>query len=183
MKTKNVEVSAFRILNAPGLDSITVHIENTATGAGQITLTCCGEAWNHFWPRMGEQHTLETFFLSASTDYLARKLYPDHLQKSVTDFSKVHHQAKATILSDRREHIINKETAKRLWAGIEDLKHLSEDYELQEHLETICEVFGQEWYECLPTTDHHEFTYLCEIIKAVKDALKLRTADHLGEAA
>ncbi|WP_444931543.1 hypothetical protein ACJJIF_07135 [Microbulbifer sp. SSSA002] len=183
MNTKDIEVSAFRTLTPQGLDPITVLIENTAKGAGQITLSCCGEAWNHFWPRMGEQHTLETFFLSASTDYLSNKLFPNHLQRSVTDFSEVYKQAKTTILEDRREHAIDKQTAKRLWTDIRGLKHLSDDYELQEHLETICEVFGQEWYELLPTKDHHEFTYLCKIIDAVKEALKLRTAEQLGEAA
>ncbi|WP_444891233.1 hypothetical protein [Microbulbifer sp. DLAB2-AA] len=183
MKTKNIEVSAFRIINPAGLDSITVLIENTATGSGQITLTCFGEAWNHFWPRMGEQHTIESFFLSASTDYLARKLYPDHLPRQVTHFSKLYDEAKKTILEDRRQENIDKESARKLWTDAEDLMHITEEYELQDNFDTLSEIFGQEWYEFLPTTNHHEFNYLCKIIKVVKEALKLRTADQLGEAA
>lgn len=64
-------VTRYRIEDAPGLDPVTVYVENYEPGKGRMVVTCYASAWTAFWGAMGEDTTLEQFVASCSPDYVA----------------------------------------------------------------------------------------------------------------
>lgn len=166
-------IAAFVIHGSNDLDPVSVYIKNRGAGCGEITLTCCGQAWSHYWRRMGEQHSVESFFLNASTEYLAGKLYPGHLPRTVADYDALHTKAQQQILIDRRDNNISKDEARELWEEAENLMHIYDEHELRDNTETLERIFGEEWYDFLPERDHREMVYLRRIVDTVKDALRI----------
>jgi len=64
-------VTRYRIEDAPGLDPVTVYVENYAPGKGRMVVTCYASAWTAFWGAMGDDTTLEQFVASCSPEYVA----------------------------------------------------------------------------------------------------------------
>lgn len=64
-------VARYRIESAPGLDPITVYVENHASGQGRMVVTCYASAWTAFWGAMGADTTLEQFVASCNPEYVA----------------------------------------------------------------------------------------------------------------
>lgn len=59
--------------NIPGLDPITVFIENYQPGQGRITVRCWGTAWTSYWGAMSDK-SVEEFVASADIGYLVSNL-------------------------------------------------------------------------------------------------------------
>lgn len=70
MKIETRQCDYITISGADRLDPIKVFFEDTAEGAGQITVTCYGSAWSAYFGAMGDRN-IKQFALSASADYLA----------------------------------------------------------------------------------------------------------------
>ncbi len=64
-------ISCYRVDDAPGLDPITVYVENYEPGKGRMVVTCYASAWTAFWGAMGVEKNLEEFVASCSPDYVA----------------------------------------------------------------------------------------------------------------
>ncbi len=64
-------VIRYRIEDAPGLDPVTVYVENYEPGKGRMVVTCYASAWTAFWGAMGADTTLEQFVASCSPEYVA----------------------------------------------------------------------------------------------------------------
>ncbi len=69
-----INVEAFEINNAPGLDSIQVYFRDVGDGQGYVTITCWGLAWNTYFGAMGEGVKIREFFVGVGSDYMATKL-------------------------------------------------------------------------------------------------------------
>lgn len=75
MNTEMTAVQCIDILDAPGLDPITVFLRDKSPRKGSITITCFGQAWTAYWGAMGCNHVRE-FVLSCGDDYVANSLSP-----------------------------------------------------------------------------------------------------------
>ncbi len=64
------QVQTLRIPAQPGLDPITVHIDNWGIGRGRATIACYGDAWTCCWNAMGNR-TLLQFLTKVDPDYVA----------------------------------------------------------------------------------------------------------------
>jgi len=64
-------VTRYRIEDAPGLDPVTVYVENYTPGKGRMVVTCYASAWTAFWGAMGDDTTLEQFVAGCSPEYVA----------------------------------------------------------------------------------------------------------------
>ncbi|WP_314402367.1 hypothetical protein [Stenotrophomonas rhizophila] len=64
-------LTRYRIEDAPGLDPVTVYVENYEPGKGRMVVTCYASAWTAFWGAMGDDTTLEQFVASCSPEYVA----------------------------------------------------------------------------------------------------------------
>lgn len=64
------------VYGAQALDPIRIITENHGPGRGLITITCAGKAWTSWWGAMGLE-SVEEFFCSCNTDYLADNLTPE----------------------------------------------------------------------------------------------------------
>jgi hypothetical protein len=64
-------VTRYRIEDAPGLDPVTVYVENCEPGKGRMVVTCYASSWTAFWGAMGADTPLEQFVASCSPEYVA----------------------------------------------------------------------------------------------------------------
>lgn len=87
--------------------------------------------------------TIAEFFCSADEHYLAKNL--SSIEARVTDYDK---------LSDLLGECVERET-------------------LILHHERLAEIIGCDWYSDLPQMANHKYTYLCRIIRAVQEGLKV----------
>lgn len=72
MKTSEIDVRALRIEDVPGLDPVTVFLQDFGGGRGRLTVECYGEAWTAYWGAMHAE--LRKFVTSCELDYLATKM-------------------------------------------------------------------------------------------------------------
>ena len=73
MRLLPIETVAWKVIDAPGLDSIDVYWRECGRGCGAVTICCFGSAWTAYWGGMGDR-TIKQFFLAADTSYLVNKL-------------------------------------------------------------------------------------------------------------
>lgn len=153
------------------LDPITVFAEDFGPGQGKMTITCFGEAWSHYWSSMGEGNKLADFFCKCDTDYIVRKLKTGISQAiDDDDDDALTELLRKQILHNRRNNEITKPHARELWdeAGMVEWGARA----------NICsEVFGDDWYHCMPRKPNPDYTYLTQIVKAVKSALSTLKGD------
>lgn len=66
------------------VDPVTVFWQNFSPGKGSVTITCYGDAWTAYFGAMGGS-TIQKFVVeSASVEYLANKLTPNHVRLNQT---------------------------------------------------------------------------------------------------
>lgn len=73
MKIYPVEVEAVVIVDADGLDPITVFWCNEKPGVGSVTITCYGSSWTAWWGAMSGKR-VQQFFAGCDSDYLTTNL-------------------------------------------------------------------------------------------------------------
>lgn len=160
-------VRRLHISKLEDFDPILVYIENYGKGQGRITIASYDMTVSNYWGAMGENHTMESFFLKASTDYLSGKLKPRTMNDSEIDFKELVKVCRQYIIEKRRECRLDAETARDLYDRADELKYLNE-HELQgSMLEEVC----SEWWEMLPYKDSSDQEYLERVINYVKEAI------------
>jgi hypothetical protein len=158
------------ITEVQGLDPISVYLEDPTPGKGRITIICYGESWTASWGSMGNR-TISEFFKSCDNQYLAKNL--SKIPSEINDPDALIKDMKKTIIKNRRS---------RGW-GPNDSRNLFDDISLYDYnslLDSsgeakstlIPKVYGNEWWYCIPKKENPDYTYLCRIIDAVKEALK-----------
>jgi len=76
MKIETNTVKSLKISEVDGLDLINVYLEDIAPGKGRIIIECYGKVWSNYWGAMGENRTIDQFFIEAPTDYIIQKIDP-----------------------------------------------------------------------------------------------------------
>ena len=147
MQIAKSTTDTYTLTHLDGLDPVTVYTADLYFGAGRITITCFGKAWNAFWPAMGDL-TLREFVLSADNAYIIGKMVQETQQ---TDFDEINKRAAAK--------------------GFEDF-YVSSDIEVVDVADTMAKVFGEDWRMDLPRCHTDEYRYLSKILDAVKEAFK-----------
>lgn len=144
MKTTKTSTETYLITEAPALDPISVYVTNHKPGQGKITIDCYGQAWTAYWGGMSGD-TLQKFFVSANNAYIAGKMLSTTQQ---TDFNEIEKRAA------KNGYSISATT----------------DAELAMQASDMNGCFGPNWYMDLPTCATSEYSYLCRIIDAVRQA-------------
>lgn len=149
MHIEQSSVKKFKITDAPRLDPIHVYLEDIEPSKGRIVISCYGKAWSAYWGGMGDS-TIAQFFSStgANNQYLCENL--SDTPQLITDWDSI-------------SEIIESEVNPHNMAFFTD--------ELEEQ-------YGERWFSDLPQTENHEYTYLCRIIDAVKEALTSHENNH-----
>lgn len=149
------------------LDPIAVMLEDFGPGAGKITITCFGQAWSNYWGHMGKTHTIRSFFLQASNDYLIGKLdsgIRDEIDDD--DIEALKALLKQEIIKERRDNVWSKQVARDLWEAATWV-----DWETRH--DTCAAILGDEWWCCTPKKPNPEYEYLGQIVTVVKEAIKM----------
>lgn len=169
MKIEKSFVSKLKISEVNGLDPITVFLEDFERGKGRITISCYDSSWNSYWGAMGDRNIKE-FFLSCDNSYLIKNL--SSIQSNINDYETLEKKIKEHFKEDYEDGLSEIQT---LYENIEELggEDCSWEYWLSGNHDVISEVFGCEWWECIPTKTNPKYTYLSRIVDAVKEGLKL----------
>lgn len=170
MVLKESTITKLTISDLPNLDPINVFFEDYGPQRGKVTIEVCGDSWSYFWGAMGEGYNIKSFFLKAGTDYLVGKLKIG-LKSTIDDDSQeaLVLAAKKEIIKDRRQSILNKEQARMKWGWIDEIS----DYGKEHNADTLYEIFGCDWYMYLPQKPNPKYEYLCRIVNAIKEALRI----------
>ena len=169
MKIETTQVTKLTIHDVPSMDPIAVYLEDLGPGRGKATITSSNDSWSYGWNAMGEGYDIRKFLSKCDTPYLAQKFGPD-VPRTETDYDKVVEAAKKKIFETRRSDMCTKETARRLYNETDYLLHM--DVTSSDYAEAMAEIFGDEWWDCLPTVPHYQYLSLCKIIDVVKEALR-----------
>ncbi|MCS0235780.1 hypothetical protein NDJ81_00140 [Vibrio alginolyticus] len=174
MKLEQSNVIRLRLTELERLDPITVFLEHFGAHRGRITIECFGRSWSSFWPAMGCQ--LEEFFIDSNDDYLAKNL-ASQLDSDIYDFDQLETHLKRRILANFFHRHIDRKKAEKLMEQVSDLDcsvmPCEEQVWLSDNARLLSEVYGEDWYYDLPKCDNPEYGYLCRIIQAVREGLKL----------
>lgn len=111
--------------------------------------------------------TIEEFFYRCDEDYLVDNLSASTKQY-VTDESGLHAFMLKHIVKERRALDLNKDEARELFTQVND----RQPHEVSGNEDLLSDVIGDEWWYALPEVENHEYTYLCKIIKAVKEGIE-----------
>ena len=114
---------------------------------------------------MGDRNIAE-FFCSCDNGYLSGNLSPS-LRSMVIDEDAIMEHAKSFIISERKTGDIDKDTARE---NYNNMVYFSGS--LETNYDLLRRVYGEEFWHVLPERPNHEYTYLCRIIDAVKEAIK-----------
>lgn len=130
------------------LDPVTVYTEDFSEGCGQITILCYGQAWTSYWGGMGDNKII-SFFCGCDEHYIAKNL--SRIDSQVYDIDKLREDAEAAGVECYRDDPWN-------------------DYGFMD------DMYGgdmYDWYDSLPKMPNPDYQYLCRIILAVQEGLKL----------
>lgn len=163
MKITKSSVVKIKIEEIEGLDSINVFLEDLGPRRGKITIDCYGKAWSAYWGGMGDR-TISQFFCSCDEHYLAKNL--SNINSEIDDYENLTIETKKEIIKKRKAHEVDIETAREWFDDAETIDHDNIDQGL------LQDVFGDEWWYCIPTKSNPDYEYLCRIIKTVKEAIK-----------
>jgi hypothetical protein len=169
MKILNTTVKKIAITDIKNLDPISVYLEDFNDGRGKLIITCWDKSWSYYWGGMGTRN-LKEFILSADNHYLSRKLAPN-IPSDINDEDNFVKDAKKQIIRQRREGLISKFAARELYDECETVMQWKGEeataYEIM-----MFEIYGDEWWECLPKKTNPEYEYFSRILDTVKLALK-----------
>lgn len=153
------------------LDPITVFLEDIAHRQGKIIIECYGQSWSAYWGGMGER-TIAEFFCSTDEHYLAGKL--SNVPSEIDDTESLPALAREEILQRRKQRDISASDAREMYddaelLSVEHVDHLHGDLPAGELMQ---QVFGDEWWHCIPSKANPKYEYLCRIIRAVQAGLR-----------
>jgi hypothetical protein len=161
-------VQQLLIRGVPRLDPVRVMLEDFDEGQGRITITCWDSAWGNYWGAMGKR-TMAEFFSKASVSYLAGKMKTG-LPDTVCDETALDEGCRKEIIKQRRTRGLDKDDARELWEGVEGAYF---DAPVSDNSDLFYDIFGDEWWNALPQRPNPDYVYLCKIIEAVKEGLRL----------
>ena len=173
MKIQTSTVTKLMVTNIPDLYPISIYLEDLGPERGKITVTCFDDSWSYFWSHMGEGNTIRSFFPQCDNQYIIGK-FASHLPQTVDDMDKLAAAAKDYICKERRTGDFTKEVARELYDDVEYLPGY-ESSDTTEYREQMYKIFGDEWYYQVPQQSNHKYEYLCRIINAVKEALRIES--------
>ena len=168
MKITKINVEQFTISDIKDLDPVHVIMEDIAPSHGKILIQYCDKAWSSEWSAMSGQ-TIKQFFCTCDNHYLAKNLAP-HMHSTVLDEDAVPMHAKNKILSMRKAREFEKEHARDLY------NRLSRTIIQDEIL--MGEIYGEDWWVCLPSKESSHYKVLNSVIDLVRDALLSKSIDH-----
>lgn len=168
MKVETSQVTKLLIRDVKNLDVIAVYLEDFTPGVGKATITCANDSWSYGWSAMGER-SIREFLIKCDTPYLANKFGPD-VPRTQDNPSGLPDEARKHVLEKRMEDRITRATARDLYDRayyLSDMDPNSNDY-----ADLMYDIFGDEWWDNVPSEPNHHYLYLCRIIDTVKEALK-----------
>lgn len=168
MKVLQTAVRQLTITDVERLDPISVYLEDYGIGQGKITITCFGESWTAFWGGMGNR-TLSEFVKSCDNHYLAKNL--SKIPSEIDDFTKLQKDLVKVVLKKRRADELNAQEARDFYDQVDGLRHLEPSEILTKH-NLLYNLYGDEWWYCIPKKPNPDYEYLCRIITTVREALK-----------
>ena len=148
MKLDLSTVRKIKLTDLDRLDPVSIFLEDFGIGAGQITIYCYGEAWTSYWGGMGND-TIAEFFCGCDEHYIAKNL--SQVDSEIYDIDTLRYQAEADGVECYRDDPWN-------------------DYEFMD------KMYGgdmYEWSDSLPKMPNPKYRYLCRIILAVQEGLRL----------
>lgn len=173
MKVESKECVVLKVSDIERLDPLTITLEDISKGAGRIIISCYTKAWNSYWGGMGDK-TIAEFFIRCDNHYLAKNL--SDISSTIVDHENFDKWLKSELIQRRKDKDFSANEARRLFDDIEDnfdsderWQHTDAFYELAR------EVAGEEFWHSIPEAPNHEYTYLCRIIDATREALKVHT--------
>lgn len=152
MKVETSQIKKLKITGIERLDPVSVIFEDFGPGQGKIIIECYGKAWSAYWGGMGDR-TISEFFCSCDDGYLSNNL--SNINSSVYDEDKIREDAKQKGIE--------------CWC----------DDPWNDH-EFMTAMYGSEmhdWSYQLPTKTNPDYEYLCRIIHAVQDGIKLSSQE------
>jgi len=167
MKIKSSTVTKLLLTDLEALDPVTVIVENYEPGKGKIIIECYGESWANYWGAMSGM-TIQKFFCSAHVGYLAEKLAPEVPPTVPDEGDALIEAAMAHVKTMYDDFDLGKNEAEDLLGRINN--YLS--YGVQENVDLLYEIFGDEWWYCVPEKPNYQYEYLCRIIEAVREAFR-----------
>lgn len=177
MKLEKSIVEKLLISGIQNQDPIAVYFEDIGSGLGKITISCFNDCWSYFWGSIGKETLIREFFRSCNTGYLAHKFSPE-TEGTVYDFCQLPQHAKKRICELRRDGDLSETKARELFDEADRLYVADDVRDLDRDL--MFEIYGDDWYDCLPRQANHKYEYLCRIIETVKEAI-LKESEQLGE--
>lgn len=170
MKIETSQLKQLILSGLENLDPVKVLTENFEPGRGTITISCFGKAWTAGWPAMSGQ-TVEQFFSSSSADYLAGCLcrgIPKHryAEGDHADFIR------KTVLEKRHAREIDADQARESFDRADGMS--MNDVLADWNFESLWMPLFGDIYDAAnadwPTELNPDYTYLCRIVEAVKNA-------------
>jgi hypothetical protein len=170
----NVELSTVRKLRLTDLmvepyklDPVSVILEDLGPSRGKIIIECFGESWSSFWPAMGRRD-IATFFCRCDEHYIAKKL--SSVSGAIPNYDGLAKKARKEVFCLRRDGDLSKVEARELF----DQCHKLEEVEGADQIDGFLmqEVFGDDWWYCIPEKPNPKYQYLCRVIKAVQSGIK-----------
>lgn len=170
MKIETSQLKQLVLSGLENLDPVKVVTENFEPGRGTITISCFGKAWTAGWPAMSGR-TVEQFFSSASTDYLANCLSRgiqehQYAEGDHGDFIR------KTVLDKRRTGEIDANQARESFDRADGMS--MNDVLADWNYESLWMPLFGDVYDAAnadwPTEPNPDYTYICLIVEAVKAA-------------
>jgi len=167
MQVEQSKITKLYITKVPNLDPITIYLEDLPPKRGKITIECYGEAWSYYWGSTGSKSIMD-FFVNCDNHYLSEKFDP-YIPRTITNEDELENHAKQHIIQRRKEDGLSKQEARYLW-------NLSCSLEITD-TNTLAEIYGDEWWDCLPKIPNPKTQYLYRILDACKEGIKLHYSD------
>lgn len=168
MKVISEVIRKLTVTYVQGLDPISIYLEDNGAGQGKITITCFDQSWTSYWGGMGNR-TVAEFVRSCDNQYLAKNL--SRIPSEVNDVKRIPKDLIKIILGKRKADELTAEQARDYYDRVDGLRHLEPEEIMSKH-DLLYDLYGDEWWYCIPKKPNPDYEYLCRIITAVREALK-----------
>lgn len=176
MKYDISTINKITITDIKQLDPIEVYLENFDKGQGKLTISCFNASWSYYWGAMGDEDLME-FFLGADNRYLSEKLNP-LVESTVDNVDDLESYAKKHIRELRKNKEIDPKRARALYHKSSVLT-MYKDINNTKYIEIMTEIFGSDWYYCLPKKPNPKYQYFCRILDAIKETFKIMANERI----
>jgi hypothetical protein len=168
MKVLQEAIRKLMVTDVQGLDPVSIYLEDNGAGQGKITVTCFNESWTARWGGMGNR-TVAEFVRSCDNQYLAKNL--SKIPSEIDDVGRIPKDLIKIILEKRKRTDLTAEQARDYYDRADGLRHFDPSELLNQH-DLFYDLYGEEWWHCIPKKSNPDYEYLCRIITTVKEALK-----------